>query len=69
MPSGDLAFHLTVPLVVSTGMKLLGARIGPETICRDFVENRVSKDTASVPSMEKLAPWATWRYCANERTI
>jgi hypothetical protein len=56
--------------VVSTGMKLLGAPIDPETFCRDFVETRVRKVTASVPSMEKLAPWATWsllRYCVNER--
>ena len=56
--------------VVSTGMKLLGAPIGPETFRRDFVENRVRKVTASVPCMEKLAPWATWsllRYCVNER--
>ena len=55
---------------VSTGMKLLGAPIGPETFRRDFVENRVRKVTASVPCMEKLAPWATWsllRYCVNER--
>jgi hypothetical protein len=55
--------------VVSTGMKLLGAPIGPETFRRDFVENRVRKVTASVPCMEKMAPWATWsllRYCVNE---
>ena len=56
--------------VVSTGMKLLEAPIGPETFRRDFVENRVRKVTASVPCMEKLVPWATWsllRYCVNER--
>jgi hypothetical protein len=34
------------------------------------VETRVRKVTASVPYLEKLAPWATWsllRYCVNER--
>ena len=38
--------------------------------CRDFVENRVRKVTASLPSIKKLAPWATWsllRYFINER--
>ena len=51
-------------------MKLLGVPIGPETFRRDFVKNRVRKVTASVLSMEKLGPWATWnllRYCVNER--
>ena len=49
---------LSYPLLpmVSTGMKLLRAPIGPETFRRDFVENRVHKVTASVPCMEKLAP-------------
>ena len=66
LPSPSYPLHP----VVSTGMKLLGAPIGPETIRRDFVENRVRKVTALVPCMEKLAPWATWsllRYCVNER--
>ena len=52
-------FYPLLP-VVSTGMKLLGAPIGPETFRRDFVENRVRKVTASVPSMEKLAPWVNF---------
>ena len=37
----------------------------------DVVAARVHKITASVPSLEKLTPWATWsllRYCCiNER--
>ena len=62
----------TYPLlpVVTTGMKLLGAPIGTETFRQDFVATRVRKATVSVPSLEKLAPWATWsllRYCVNER--
>ena len=59
----------TLP-VVSTGMKLLGAPIGTEVFRRDFVEQRISKATASVPALAHLAPWATWnvlRYCVNER--
>ena len=51
-------------------MKLLGAPIGPEIFRQEFVETRVRKVTASVPYLEKLAPWATWsllRYCVNER--
>jgi hypothetical protein len=62
----------TYPLlpVVSKGMKLLGAPISPEIFRQEFVETRVRKVTASVPCLEKLAPWATWsllQYCVNER--
>ena len=51
-------------------MKLLGAPIDPEIFRQEFVETRVRKVTASVPYLEKLAPWATLsllRYCVNER--
>ena len=40
--------------VVSSGMKLLGAPIGPEIFRQEFVETRVRKVTASVPYLEKL---------------
>ena len=46
------------------------ATIGTESFRQDFVAARVSKITASVPSLEHLAPWTTWsllRYCVNER--
>ena len=63
-------YPLLLP-VVSTGMKLLAAPIGPEIFCREFVETRVRKVAASsVLCLEKLAPWTTWsllRYCVNER--
>jgi hypothetical protein len=76
--SADLvvwSFTLPPPIypllpVVSTGMKLLGAPISPEIFRQEFVETRVRKVAASVPYLEKLAPWATWsllRYCVNER--
>ncbi len=59
--------HPTHPLlpVVSTGMKLLGAPIGPEIFHQEFVETKV---TASVPYLKKLwAAWSLLRYCVNER--
>ena len=39
-------------------MKLLGAPIDPEIFRQEFVKTRVRKVTASVPYLEKLAPWA-----------
>ena len=44
--------------------------IGTEPFRREFVDQRIRKAVASVPALERLAPWATWsvlRYCVNER--